>query len=556
MRPFTIGIQMTLRDGVLALCFLLATLAAAGPTAAAQDWVYTIRPGDNLWNLSETYLKSMGYWRRLQRLNGVTQPRLMPPGLKLRIPVAWLRVEPTAVEIIAVGGQVSVVSAPGATPQAATTGDLLKSGARISSGPDGSASLRFADGSQLLLENNSELVMDRIGAYGNTGMVDTHMRLEQGRIDTRVIPERGSGTRYRIDTPAATTAVRGTDFRVAMDPDQGLSRAEVLTGRVQVSGQGRRRQVPQGFGTVAGVDRPPAAPVPLLPAPRLAELPDVLERSPPRLDIPPLAGATAYRLQVAPNRDFIRLLFDRVQTGPTLRGPDLPDGHYTLRLRALDSQGLEGRDAYHDFELNARPEPPVVLAPVFDATVRGAAPIFSWSEPEGAAGYRFQLAADPQFQTPLVDRDDLDSEELSLDQALEPGVWYWRLATHAGGETGPFGDPQRFTLKPIPPGPAMEEPALDANTVTFRWTGGLPGEQFQFQLARDSAFLDTVADVVTAEPRYQLPRPRTGVYFLRVRTLSEDGYIGPFGSPQRFILWAESWWPAATVGLAWLLLIL
>lgn len=550
-----IGTRTPFRGSALVLSFWLAVLAPCGPLAA-QTWVYTVRPGDNLWDLSETYLKSMGYWRRLQRLNGVTRPRHMPPGLQLRIPVAWLRVEPAAVEIIAVGGRVSVLPAPGATPRPATPGTLLKSGALIRSGPDGSATLEFADGSRLLLESDSELAMDRIGAYGDTGMVDTHLRLERGRIDTRVIPERGPATRYRIDTPAATTAVRGTEFRVAMDPGQGLTRAEVLTGRVRVSGRGRSRQVPQGFGTVAGVDRPPAAPVPLLPPPDLSALPAVLERSPLRLAPPPLAGATAYRLQVAPDRRFARLLFDRVQAEPVLRGPALPDGRYSLRLRGLDGLGLEGRDAYHDFELNARPEPPVVLAPVHDATVRGAPPPFRWSEPEGAAGYRFQLAATADFRAPLADLDDLDGGELRLDRPLEPGVWYWRLATRAGGETGPFGDPQRFTLKPIPPGPAVEDPAVTADTVTFRWAGGLPGERYQFQLARDSAFLDTVVDVVTAEPRLRLHRPATGVYFLRVRTLAEDGYVGPFGPPQRFVLWAQSWWPAAAVGLAWLLLLL
>ena len=37
-----------------------------GATALAEDWIYSVRPGDNLWDLSEAHLTSMKYWRPLQ----------------------------------------------------------------------------------------------------------------------------------------------------------------------------------------------------------------------------------------------------------------------------------------------------------------------------------------------------------------------------------------------------------------------------------------------------------------------------------------------------------
>ena len=47
-------------------CGLL--LMALSVAVAAEEWVYTVRPGDNLWNLTERHLKSMEYVQELQKI--------------------------------------------------------------------------------------------------------------------------------------------------------------------------------------------------------------------------------------------------------------------------------------------------------------------------------------------------------------------------------------------------------------------------------------------------------------------------------------------------------
>ena len=37
----------------------------------------------------------------------------------------------------------------------------------------------------------------------------------------------------------------------------------------------------------------------------------------------------------------------------------------SLRVRAVDARGIEGRDAVFEFRLKARPEPPIQSAPAF-----------------------------------------------------------------------------------------------------------------------------------------------------------------------------------------------
>ena len=103
-------------------------------------------------------------------------------------------------------------------------------------------------------------------------------------------------------------------------------------------------------------------------------------------------------MQVAQDDSFDTLLFDGTFTSPNFRGPDLPDGVYFLRLRAIDERGLEGRDAVSRFVLNARPEPPVLIAPEFEGVVPEEQPVFQWAQQLGADSYRFQLATDESFR--------------------------------------------------------------------------------------------------------------------------------------------------------------
>lgn len=62
------------------LRLLTTCLILQGSCLLADDWIYTVRPGDNLWNLAEQHLISFKYVKQLQQLNGVQNPYHLPPG--------------------------------------------------------------------------------------------------------------------------------------------------------------------------------------------------------------------------------------------------------------------------------------------------------------------------------------------------------------------------------------------------------------------------------------------------------------------------------------------
>jgi len=430
---------------------LLAAFALAPGLARADDWVYTAREGDTLSGLAGTYTQWRGYWREMQVLNHIADPRKLPTGSKIRIPVDWLRFEPAPARVMQTHGDCEVLPANTDTPQPAQEGMALHGGDRVRTGPEGNMSLAFADGSTLLVRAGSLLALDSLSLFRPGTLVDMRLRLQQGAVDSKVVPApAGIAPRFRIVTPAAVAAVRGTDFRVgaATEGSEGM-RNETLKGSVEVAGAGGRRAVPAGFGVAAQANQAPPATRKLLAPPDLAGLPAVVEALPVAFAWPHRSDETAYRAQIAPNARFETLLADRRSPVADAELGSLPDGDYALRVRGIDAAGLEGFDAIHAFKVNARPEPPYAVAPEEAGEVPTGRPRFLWAIPDEAQRYHLQLSSSADFTRPLRDFPAIIATSLDLDQELPPGRYFWRIASiDAQGDHGPYGEVHAFIVKP------------------------------------------------------------------------------------------------------------
>jgi hypothetical protein len=521
-------------------------LVSGFASAQGPEWLYTVRPGDSIWTITDRYLVSMRYWQDLQRLNNVADPQRLAPGSRLRVPVAWLAAQPVPVLLVTASGEVvAELLLEGGRERVVVAGERLHAGDRLLTADDGNAVLQFADGSRLFVRGNSEVALDTVSAYGDSGMTDTRVRLQKGRVDTQARPAQGPATRFQIETPAAVSAVRGTEYRVGVTVSGERAVTEVLTGSVGVSGSGVSRSVAAGFGTVTQRGSAPEKPRPLLAAPELGEMVAILDRIPFQVAWPPVEGASAYRIQIAAEQDFETLLEDRVGTTARFLGPDLADGDYWIRVRAIDGADIEGLSAVAPLTLDARPVAPIIVTPQPDATVREAQPRMSWSQPEGINRYRLQIARDEAFQRRVTDPDDLKGASFRPEVPLEPGLYHWRLASiGSDGEIGPFGDASTFTYRPVPASPGVEAPAVEGSEVVFRWNAGVPGQQYHFQLARDTGFDPPLVDRMLHEPSFQLDYPQPGIYYVRVAIIDVDGYVGPFGPPQKVSIPVTSKLPA------------
>ncbi|MFT3898272.1 MAG: FecR domain-containing protein [Thermomonas sp.] len=506
---------------------LFASLATAG--VAAADWTYRVRPGDTVWDLAGKYVRGDIPWQRLQSYNRVADPYHLPPGSLMRFPVAWLKQQPAKARVVGVHGGAFAINARGnRTP--VSEGMRLGIGTTLQTATDGNLTLQFADGSRLLLEADSELKLDKLGAYGATGMVDTRMRLPKGRASSEVKSLRGSESHYIIQTPDIMSSVRGTSFRVGSG--NGRSQVEVIEGHVQVAGASHEVVLKPNQGTISGAAGTPGAAQALLAEPASLQLDET--RAPPavvRWDSVP--GARSYRVQVGTTPAFLSLLHDRVVAGTQDSLDGLPQGTLGIRVRAIDAQGLEGRDATIEARIASRP--PFAIEPAEGATVDVDRPRFRWASLGPDVRYRFQLAGSAGFDRPIVDLDKLDAVDLRSPQALPPGNYAWRVASIDGTGHSSFNDGVHFAVVPPGTGPEISGDTHDAaGELQVRWPAGTPGQRFRFQLARDASFSRLEVDRMIDGNQAALPGLGAGTWHARVQVVDSDGYAHPFGSGQSF----------------------
>ena len=519
-----------------ALWFWAAPASHAAPAGTDPAWSYRVQPGDNLFDLTNDYLKDKASWRELQRLNHVADPLKLQPGTTLSMPIRLLRREAGVASAVFVQGEVMLLRAS-SPPTPLQAGAELHSGDELRTGAQGSLTLRFVDGSRMLLEPGTVVTLEQLLIYGRSAIPAMQMRLQQGGAENKVHPSSQRPPVYELRTPSLNLGVRGTEFRVQVSDDGRATRAEVLEG-VVAAGDAR---LAAGYGMAAASGQGSSPATRLLPAPDLGSTAKKLERIPLSITWTALEGARAYRVQVFADGDFEHLLLDGRFESPRAQWADLPDGRYNLRVRGIDALGLEGLAADMPIVLKARPEPPFASAPPLEANVYGDSATLAWTRPVNAVAFRLQVADDASFTPPLrVDRSDLGATELTLP--LPPGHYFWRLASIAQGEDqGPFGDPQSFTQRPIPPTPALSPPEVGDKELRFRWAAAPGAAGYQLQWSTDPEFKTLLAEPKTEQPELVLPRPPHGIYYVRVKSVDALGYAGPYGTAQKIELPRPLW---------------
>lgn len=514
----------------MGLLLLAGAAARAQGGAVDADWSYRIQPGDTLITLTEAWLAPPRTWRDLQKLNRVPDPLRLRPGSTLRMPLAWLRREASVAEAVFARGQVTRLR--GGASEALAAGATLQSGDRIRTAAQSSASLRFADGSRLLIPPESDITLEQLLVLGRGAIPAVRIGVQQGGADSRVTPNAQRVPLYEVRTPHVNLGVRGTEFRV--QTADGASRMQVLSGAVHADGLGPNVAAGQGLlaeGKALSV-------APLLPAPDLSGLSPVAERLPLHLSwVGGPTGAATWRAQLYARGDFDRLLLDNVVGEPAAtwaEARDLADGDYTLRVRAIDARGQEGVAADKDIRLQARPEPPFIQSPPPNAVIYSAdsAALVVWTRNTAAPRARLQVARDAAFRDVVLDTPPVDGNGTKLD--LPYGEYHWRIASvEAAGRSGPFSDAQRFILAPPPPAPPPAEPEVDGDQLKLRWRTDPGVVRYELEWSKTEAFDGAeVQRFNTDKAEVVLPKPSPGKYFLRARAFNAAGAPSPWGQTQ------------------------
>jgi hypothetical protein len=398
----------------------LARLDPRGETVS-----YTMRKGDSLYALSERYFLRRDDYRPVQRLNRIANPRRIPVGKVIAIPVGLLRGEALRARLIAARGTVTVRRAGQDLP--VTPGMALEIGTSLETGTNGLLTIELPNGSRTTLPTRSRLLIRQLRRFELGGAIDYDLEVGAGKAETEATPTGGKGN-FRVRTPRAVSAVRGTRFRVGYDAAERSS-AEVLEGVVAVAaGKAPGSDVTQGFGawiTNSGqiVGETLLAPV---------ELAD-----PGKVQIEPLVdlqfavapGVSAYHVQIGKDAGFVDIVADQLVDQPVASFADIPNGNWFVRATGLAETGMEG--LYQTYAMKRR-------LTGLSASAEGdfSAMRFRWSGAgEGLRVYRFQMTREDKAALPVIDEGGLGAEGLEL-RNLEPGTYHWRVGVRqfADGE--------------------------------------------------------------------------------------------------------------------------
>jgi hypothetical protein len=520
----------------------MAGAAVAWATGAALGaetmFEYRVNPRDTLIGLSQQVFSGPRAWREIARINRLPDPNRIYPGQVLRVPARLMRSSALPVRVTSTVGEVSVGG------ERVEAGTVLAEGQVLQTAAKSSAVIELADGSRVRVPpaTLAEILASRSAGpnaqiaqqTASDGWFTGVLRMVRGSVEVLARKMRRSAP-LEVTTPTAVVGVRGTHYRVTLDDETAATRSEVLDGRVRLEAASRAvgTDIAAGFGAALAAAGPAASaapqPTPLLQAPDLAAMPELFERPLVRFALP--AEKDTVRVQVAVDADFDKVVDDqRVVAGSDVRIAGLPDARWYLRARRLDDQGIEGYDAVRPFMLKARPEPPASNTPR-PGGKQSLGPVdLEWSPNVEAATARLQVARDEAFRDIVVQREGLAANRERIELP-GPGTWWWRLAsTRADGDRGPFGDPQRFELRPLPE-PPQGGVAPDGQSLALAW-GGRPDDTQHVELARDPAFKEIVLQADLDRPAWTLPLPSPGgTYYFRYRSIEPDGFVGPYSSP-------------------------
>lgn len=335
------AIKRLLTSTVCAL--LLLNLSASFASSEEDDLHYIVKKNDTVWAICKTYVSDPLCWKKLVTYNQLKNPKYLPPKSIIRIPKEWLSDHPTTALVIAVEGQVNVTRNESKDQRSLIVGDLL-SQQDVVQALNGSALIKFADQSRLLLKANSTIRMASLQFYDPSQLVNTRVELLKGRVKAQVKKISNKNSRYEIVTPAAVAAVRGTEFRVENeknDKGKAVMRAELLTGALEVVSGDNKQNIVAGQAVMAIEGEGVSEPVTLLPRPLLEINGARSFQLPYDIKWQAIEGAVSYQVTLMSESNQ---LWQESTTETTFKLQDLDSGRFELLIRGVDSRGFEGRD--------------------------------------------------------------------------------------------------------------------------------------------------------------------------------------------------------------------
>jgi hypothetical protein len=205
-------------------------------------------------------------------------------------------------------------------------------------------------------------------------------------------------------------------------------------------------------------------------------------------------GADSYRLQVAKDRDFREVVYAaEPRSNAASISAKLDEGRYYARILPVTA-GKEGEASEPRVIEIAAPSPIALVEPAAGAAVapKAGSIHFAWSDPNGSARYRLELASDPGFAS-IVGTATASAQRASIK--IPEGIsgrLAWRVsALDSKGSVALASETSSFSVSAALSPPKLLSPAegeaidaFRARSFSFAWRAAPGATEYRLSLYR------------------------------------------------------------------------
>lgn len=161
-------------------------------------------------------------------------------------------------------------------------------------------------------------------------------------------------------------------------------------------------------------------------------------------------------------------------------------------------------------------------------------PFVEWTMPElsGSIGFIGELARNETFSNRLVTVRG-DGRKIRLNELPNGEYWLKLRAVDKHGLQGMEGKVAFKVNAPVRKFP-MTKTYISGETLQLRWVGRKENASYQVQVADNLQFQRNLLDVNTDRNVIEIPRPKSGRYFMRVRQMYGAGQSVEWDVPSMF----------------------
>lgn len=275
--------------------------------------------------------------------------------------------------------------------------DAIYSGDTITTGIDGFISIEFSNGTIVNLQPDSEVTLNRLNCLPGDDSCFIDIKAGSGSVSSDVDTRTDQSTEYRITTPYASAAVRGTIFETVVASRE--LRVGVTEGSIVISALEQDVDIDTGFGSVTREGEAPGAAIPLLPPPVFQNVPSRVADG-DTLTWWALTGVQNYASVLSLDSEAVQSVLGFEASTNRLDITTADSGVYYLTVRGIDDNGIPGYSSTTRVTVaEVDPDAPAVETQVSREGQEFLVEVID--PPDYAAGFEIQISETPDFSDPL-----------------------------------------------------------------------------------------------------------------------------------------------------------